>query len=526
MSNRLDISIKVLGALAAGTLVGQAPAHAEGVDSAEVFAQVEQYAAESQSTDAMEQVQSVGQLTDVSPGDWAFEALTNLVERYGCIEGYPNRTFRGNRATTRYEFAAGLNACLNSMERLIANSEAVLREDIAALQRLIQEFEAELAALGARVDSLEGRVAFLEDHQFSTTTKLAGEVVFGVAGVLAGDDINGDDIDRNWIFSDRVRLEFNTSFTGKDLLFLRLATGNTPNLLQGTTPEGALGYEQDEGNDIGVEVLEYSFPVGDNLTVLIGPQGVATDDFTPTINFLDGDGGAGAISAFGTRSSIYYPPEGAGIGFDYQFSEAVGFAGGYLAADGGSPAAGDGLFNGAYGAIAQLTVTPTEDLAVGLTYTRGYNVEFGTGSNRANPRSFLDDTAIESNTFGLEFSWQVADSVVIGGWGAYSSTNLLSGDFDGDDLDIWTWAATLAFPDLLKEGSVGGIIVGMEPKVTSADSSSLEDEDTSIHIEGFYEFKLNDNIAITPGIIWLTSPDHNSDNDSVVEGVIRTTFTF
>ncbi|NES87212.1 MAG: S-layer homology domain-containing protein, partial [Moorea sp. SIO2B7] len=56
----------------------------------------------------MEQVNKVYQLRDVQPTDWAFEALRNLVERYGCIAGYPNGTFRGNRALSRSEFAAGL----------------------------------------------------------------------------------------------------------------------------------------------------------------------------------------------------------------------------------------------------------------------------------------------------------------------------------------------------------------------------------------------------------------------------------
>ena len=58
-------------------------------------------------------VTSVSQLSDVRPTDWAFPALQSLVERYGCIAGYPDRTFRGNQATSRYEFAAGLNACLD-----------------------------------------------------------------------------------------------------------------------------------------------------------------------------------------------------------------------------------------------------------------------------------------------------------------------------------------------------------------------------------------------------------------------------
>jgi len=111
---------------------------------------------------------NVSDLRDVSPDDWAYQALANLVERYGCIVGYPDQTFRGNR----WEFAAGLNACLNVMERLIQDGVGVLREDIDKLKRLVQEFETELAALGARVDNLEQRVAFLENNQFSTTTKL------------------------------------------------------------------------------------------------------------------------------------------------------------------------------------------------------------------------------------------------------------------------------------------------------------------------------------------------------------------
>ena len=59
----------------------------------------------------LSQVTDVNQLRDVEPTAWAYEALKSLVERYGCIVGYPDRTFRGNRALSRWEFAAGLNAC-------------------------------------------------------------------------------------------------------------------------------------------------------------------------------------------------------------------------------------------------------------------------------------------------------------------------------------------------------------------------------------------------------------------------------
>ena len=57
-----------------------------------------------------EQVTSITQFSDVYPTDWAYQALSNLIERYGCVAGYPNGTYRGNRAMTRFEAAALLNA--------------------------------------------------------------------------------------------------------------------------------------------------------------------------------------------------------------------------------------------------------------------------------------------------------------------------------------------------------------------------------------------------------------------------------
>ena len=61
----------------------------------------------------MPQVTSITQFSDVRPTDWAYQALNNLVERYGCVAGYPNGTFAGGQAMTRYEAAALLNAFLS-----------------------------------------------------------------------------------------------------------------------------------------------------------------------------------------------------------------------------------------------------------------------------------------------------------------------------------------------------------------------------------------------------------------------------
>ena len=107
-----------------------------------------------------------------SPTDWAYQALSNLVEQYGCVAGYPNGTFRGNRAMTRYEAAALLNACLDRVTEVTDE-----------LRRLMAEFGAELAILEGRVDGLEAKFGELKATQFSTTTKLKGKATF-VMGAL------------------------------------------------------------------------------------------------------------------------------------------------------------------------------------------------------------------------------------------------------------------------------------------------------------------------------------------------------
>ncbi|MBC1239777.1 iron uptake porin [Nostoc sp. 2RC] len=510
-------------------------------------------------SDTVAQVTSVSQLSDVQPTDWAFQALQSLVERYGCIAGYPNGTYRGNRAMTRYEFAAGLNACLERINELIATStnDLVKKEDLATLQKLQSEFTAELATLRGRIDAVETRTAELEAHQFSTTTKLNGEAIFAVAGIFSGDNARGEKINRNTILGDRVRLNFDTSFTGKDLLRTRLQATNL-NAFSGNstfTPQGDLRfaggtYANDNNNAVGIDALLYQFPLAKSTNVIVEANAGAADDFTNTVNpYLDGDGGSGAISHFGTRNPIYYLVNGSGLGIQHQFNKNLELSLGYLGNDAANPQSRSGLFNGAYGAIAQLTVKPTEKFTFGLTYVNSYNNDFtangGTGSNRANLRSALlnnpnlpdalapfsgADISTSSNAYGAEASFQLSDKFVLGGWAGYTNTRILSSNGSGIDrgkLDIWNWAVTLAFPDFGKKGNIAGIVVGMEPYVTSSNVAQIgKDQKNSYHLEAFYQYKVSDNISITPGIIWLTSPDNNSNNNDTVIGALRTTFTF
>jgi hypothetical protein len=106
-------------------------------------------AASSFAAPAMAQVTSVKQLSDVQPTQWSYQAITNLVERYGCVAGYPNGTFRPGQPATRAELAALTNACLDSITEFYTAADAALASALRA------EFSKELAATNSRVTALE-----------------------------------------------------------------------------------------------------------------------------------------------------------------------------------------------------------------------------------------------------------------------------------------------------------------------------------------------------------------------------------
>ena len=503
-----------------GTIIAQAV-----TEQNQILNQLNNYSREGRKN-SISQVTNVNQLRDVSPTDWAYEALRSLVDRYGCIVGYPNQTYRGGRALSRYEFAAGLNACLNQIERLIASSEAIVREDIDTLNRLVQEFEAELATLSGRVDNLESRTAFLEDHQFSTTTKLEGEAVFGLA-----QEFNNDN---EVVFQNRVRLNFVSSFTGKDALYTRLDANNADSF--NNLDQGAFTYTFDDGgNDVGIGWLAYYFPIGERIQVYLPAVAPLWVDFVPSVSpYLDSFTGAtGSLSSFGESSPIYKIglAAGGGIGANFELTESIILSAGYFGGDSSSPSEGAGLFNGEYSALGQVTWSPTDKLQLAATYVRGYfteedNTIFDLGVGTENARNPFEDVALTSNSFGLEGSFQISPKIAINAFGMFSDVSV-PGDDDAE-ADIWSYGVGLAFPDLGKEGNLGGIIVGAEPYVSSCDGAdcATDEDDVALHVEAFYKYQLNDNISITPGVIYINAPFGDTDNDAGIIGSIRTTFTF
>ena len=525
---------------------------------------------------SMEQVTSVSQLSDVQPTDWAFQALQSLVERYGCIAGYPDGTYRGNRALTRYEFAAGLNACLDRVNELIATAtnDLAKREDLATIDRLQTEFAAELAALRGRVDSVEAVTAELESNQFSTTTKLSGEVIVAAVGATGG----ATDSDPNIILANRTRLNLTSSFTGKDALITGLqaynflggdnSTGGALGLADGlglSISSAKLSFEPQfsgvniqnlsaiNANSFSLYKLLYVFPVASKITLFAGTAAETTDAF-PAITPFASDGQE-AISRFAGYNPVVRVSggtSGAGLasagGFIWNISNAINLTALYGSVNASIPAKapdvlpgvsgtplGAGVFSGSSVVAAQLTVRPSKSIDIGLNYANSYheiNI-LGTGLVNADIGALgglSAGTPVKLNSVGGTVTWRFTPKVAISGYGAAIFVDAASGAVDASTT-FTSWMVGLHFNDLFAEGNNAGLLFGQPLYRSSASGdavTALPGEARAIpyHLEGYYRFRVNDNISITPGAFVLFNPESNSNNDTAVVGLIRTTFTF
>jgi hypothetical protein len=520
--------------LAAGfAMTGASAVKAESTQ--EMLDQIQQYSTTGQAANTMGQVNSISQLRDVAPGDWAFSALRNLVERYDCLDGYPNRTFQGNRALTRYEFAAGLNACMEQMERLITTgSTNVTPPDLGQINRLLDEFEAELATLGTRVDNLEGRLGEVEDNQFSTTTKLKGEAIFTIASPF--DNPTGSE---NTTFSQRTRLNFDSSFTGKDNLHLRLEQGNfgrfgatTPPTYGGSN-SARLGADENTDGNVEVTDLWYSFPVGDAITMHLGAsktefEDVVSDLYNPYME----SSGSGSLTRFLRRNPAVYRMGGENqtVAANIDLSDNFGVDLAYTVENGNNPADGNGLFDGDYAALAQLNWKPSDKVGLGLTYVRSYeqdgsvNLSGSTVSadGTINPSSPLGGgTGVNADRFGVQANLGITDGINLAGWFGIVDAQATTGTADAQ---VTNWATNLSFPNFGKDGAVLNFGFGQPPKITGG--SVAQNTDTSYIAEINYKYPVNKNISITPGVYAVFNPDHNNNNDTIVVGAVRTTFKF
>ncbi len=537
-------------------VTADSPANAEQMEPREL---------NSLATDGMDQVTSVSQLTDLKSTEWAFQTLQSLVERYGCLVGYPGTTFRGNRALTRYEFAAGLNACMDRINELIAagTGDLVKKEDLLALQKLQEEFAAELATLRGHVDALAVRTATLEKQQFSTTTKLYGQTIFGLqtrsnntADLNPRNGIKDtSDPSTNTTAGYNVQLSLVTAFSERDFLLIGLQAGNlntgagfnnAPFFLNDSYTR--LAYELNTNGSVRISDLTYRFLVSDKLAFIVGTEGVNPITVFRGPNRYE-NAGQGPISAFAQRNPIIgLGNTQAGIGIDWQIAswaslQAV-YSAGTSASSAASPLASNGLFNGPYTAGVQLATTFFERVDTTIYYLNAYSTNAFLNTGVGDDLIGFIGSRFQTNAAGATISWRASPRFTIGGWFGYTNSSVKAVGFNGN-VETTNWMVFLNFPDLFGKGNLGGIYVGQPPKIIGSDLQTGGvptlnvpsvisgtggvaggQPDSTFHGEAFYRWRLTDNISLTPGIIVLFNPVQTAASDTITIGILRTTFAF
>lgn len=96
---------------------------------------------------------------DVKDDHWAKDAVAKLAAQ-GLLEGYPDGTFKGDRAATRWEVAMIVARLLAKMEQ--ANATFATKAELDEVRKLANALKDELDALGVRVTNLEENVSRLD----------------------------------------------------------------------------------------------------------------------------------------------------------------------------------------------------------------------------------------------------------------------------------------------------------------------------------------------------------------------------
>ena len=455
------------------------------------------------------QVTSITQFSDVQPTDWAYQALGNLVDRYGCVAGYPNGTYKGGQTMTRFEAAALLNACLDRVT-----------ETTDELKKLLAEFDSELSIITSRVDGLESKVGKLQATQFSTTTKLKGEVNFILGGVPGLETNKGVDVG-NTAFNYDVRLNFDTSFTGKDLLRTRLRSGNFNSDPFGSSSSlFKLDKAESYADQVVIDRLYYQFPVGKSVTLTAGPLVRNTEmAWVPSAyksEILD-------FFQLGGASGVYNKATGAGFGAQWKQQVPKG-QGGFLAGLNYVSQDGDNTETGVFNSDSGLNFltqvgyrAPQWGAAVAYRYgTKGSRVRtfnaLGGGSGALT-------SGQESNSIALNAYWQPSQSgfvpsISVGyGYNGVSGKGSSTGATDSD-----SWYVGLQWSDVFDQGNTAGVAVGQP-----GNSENISED--AIMLEFFYKYQVSDNISITPALFYIDSNQRYQDS-SKWGGVVSTKFVF
>ena len=151
---------------------------------------------------------------DVTPQDWAYQAVAQLASQ-GIVNGYPDGTFQGQSNITRFEMA-------QMVAKAMARQGQVDAEQNAIINRLANEFSAELNTLGVRVSTLENKVG---NFKFTGDARLKYEGASVDDNPYVNDEEDeAEGIQKRSKFSYRARVQFDATVNDNTKAVVRLST--------------------------------------------------------------------------------------------------------------------------------------------------------------------------------------------------------------------------------------------------------------------------------------------------------------
>ncbi len=463
--------------------------------------------------------------------------LAAVLERHGCGGAFPYRPDLGPAPLSRWEAAALLQSCL---ERFPTLSDGLLR--------LREAFAPELRQLQGRAAELEGRVAQLEATAFSTTTTLSGVANVVLGGTAYGGDVAAnlpgttpgnaprDGVSLNY----ELRLILSTSFTGKDLLYTRLRSGNfNASAFDGTpvrlskidaafspTVTGADGGSLAAENVVRLDRLFYRFPIGRELTLQVGPLSRNNDTLAiiPSVYGTRGDRLLEFFTFYGAPA-VYNKATGATLAAIWRQEVPRGrgrwgASMSYVAQRGrfGDPSAG-GLFNGNSGANLTAQVgyqAPQWALAAAVRSGQaGTRANVGTSLGSAILAAGDGGTAGSSLNLALGGYWQPLRSgwipSISAGWGNSWIRQNAEAFPTPQPLNALTnvrasrsWSVALEWKDALVKGNALGAAVGQPTQATGLRTGRAADGNVAFEL--WYALSMSDKITVTPAVFYLSRP--------------------
>ena len=341
----------------------------------------------------------------------------------------------------------------------------------------------ELAITNSRVDGLEARMNNIEAGSFSETTTASFSANF-YAGIFYDDD-GGNDRDDNLTTGYDFGIALNTSFTGSDSLDVAIDAGNAD-------APGVAEFDGDTTTNeaLTVDEITYTFPLGDNTTVMVGDNADASSLFTTACvyggpsNTLDACGNVNANVDNGGVMA------GAAYDFGNGLTAAVGWA-------------------GDENDIANEEAT--DAYGINFAYTGdsyGVSVTYGSTEDGAPVNDNMEvDTFVAVNAYYTPDSGLPSISV---GYEAGEDGSVV-GNNDG----LSNFFVGLTF-DEVGEGEFG---LAMGTRV-----NTVEDTDAQYMYEAYYSYPINDGMTITPLVFVQDVSTANTDDNTGV--MVKTSFSF